>query len=141
MLPGFARGDGGGPKEIRDVSVPSGPGAHAPGRFRSRDRRRQGDGSAQGGRAAGGGHGAGWLRPEQPLPEDAEVAAALAVPRRAVSTVSTLERWREQIVRWHALGVSGVVMHAALRGEHGFTGSYSAGRRMLVDLRAREPAA
>src|SRR5690606_32649382 len=35
----------------------------------------------------------------------------------------------------------GVVMHAALRREHGFTGSYSAVRRMLADLRAREPAA
>src|SRR5690606_12225677 len=57
------------------------------------------------------------------------------------STVSTLEPWRDQLVRWHALGVSGVVMHAALRREHGFTGSYSAVRRMLVDLRAREPAA
>src|SRR5690606_22986434 len=83
----------------------------------------------------------GWLRPEQPLPEDAEIAAVLAAPRRAASTVSTLEPWRDQIVRWHALGVSGVVMHAALRREHGFTGSYSAGRRRLADLRAREPAA
>ncbi len=83
----------------------------------------------------------GWLQLEQPLPEDAEIAAVLAAPRRAASTVSTLEPWREQIVRWHALGVSGVVMHAALRREHGFTGSYSAVRRMLADLRAREPAA
>jgi transposase len=83
----------------------------------------------------------GWLEPERSLPEDAEIAAVMARPRRAASTVSRLEPWRKQISGWADQGVSGVVMHAALRREHGFTGSYSAVRRMLTDLRGREPAA
>ncbi len=83
----------------------------------------------------------GWLDVGQALPEDGRIAAAMAAPRRAASTVSRLEPWRELIGQWHEQGVSGVVMHAALVREHGFTGSYSAVRRMLADLRLREPPA
>ena len=82
-----------------------------------------------------------WLEPDRPLPEDAEIAAVLGQPRRASSTVSSLEPRRDLIEQWHQQGVSGVVMHAALKREHGFTGSYSAVRRMLAELRARQPPA
>lgn len=47
----------------------------------------------------------------------------------------------EQIAQWNAQGVSGVVMHTVLVREHGFTGSYSAVRRMLADLRSRQAPA
>ena len=82
----------------------------------------------------------GWLDAQRALPEDEEIAAAVAAPRRAMSTVSSLEPLRRVVEEWAQSGVSGVVMHAALKREHGFTGSYSAVRRMLADIRAHYPA-
>ena len=81
----------------------------------------------------------GWLDAATPLPEDAEIAAALGAHRRAASTISGLEPYRGVVERWFAQGVSGVAIHAALKREHGFAGSYSAVRRMLAVLRAELP--
>ena len=81
----------------------------------------------------------GWLELAAPLPEDAEIAAALGAHRRAASTISGLEPRREIVEGWFAQGVSGVAIHAALRREHGFMGSYSAVRRMLAAVRAALP--
>lgn len=81
----------------------------------------------------------GWLDAAALLPEDAEIAAALGAHRRAASTISGLEPHRAIIERWFAQGVSGVAIHAALRRERGFAGSYSAVRRMLAALRAALP--
>ena len=83
----------------------------------------------------------GWLGAAQALPEDAEIAQAMSAPRRAASTVSSLQPWRGLIGQWAAQGVSGVAMHSALKREHGFTGSYSAVRRLLADLRSSQPPA
>lgn len=63
----------------------------------------------------------GWLQADRPLPEDAEIAAAVGRPQRAASTISSLEPFRGEIQRWLDQGVSGVVMHAVLRRERGFT--------------------
>ncbi len=81
----------------------------------------------------------GWLDSQQPLPEDATIADALAPPKRASTTISHLEPLREQIAAWHAQGVSGVVILAALKREHGYTGSYSAVRRLLATLKRETP--
>lgn len=81
----------------------------------------------------------GWLDSATPLPDDATVVAALAVPKRASTTVSSLEPFRERIAAWHTQGVSGVVIHAVLKREHGYTGSYSAVRRMLATLKREVP--
>lgn len=81
----------------------------------------------------------GWLDPAGVLPDDATIAAALATPKRASTTVSSLEPLREAIAAWHAQGVSGVVILAALKREHGYTGSYSAVRRMLATLKRETP--
>ncbi|MBK7462376.1 MAG: hypothetical protein IPJ50_06215 [Betaproteobacteria bacterium] len=64
-----------------------------------------------------------WLATEQPAPDDATIAEALA-PSKAITTVSTLEPHRERIAAWLAQGVSGVVIHTVLKREHGFTGHY-----------------
>ena len=74
----------------------------------------------------------GWLDPTAVLPEDAAIAAALGQARRARSTISSLEPYRALIERWHADGVSGVVIHAALGREHGYCGSYSSVHRMVA---------
>ncbi len=81
----------------------------------------------------------GWLDAAAALPEDAEIAAALGTHRRGASTISWLEPHRVIVERWFAQGVSGVAIHAALRREHGFVGSYSAVRRLLAALRAALP--
>ena len=80
-----------------------------------------------------------WLATEQPAPDDATIAEALAPSKRAITTVSTLEPHRERIAAWLAQGVSGVVIHTVLKREHGFTGHYSAVRRMLDRLKQDVP--
>jgi transposase len=81
----------------------------------------------------------GWLVADTPLPEDGEIAAVLGQARRARSTISTVEPFREVVSRWAEQGVGGVAIHAALCREHGYTGSYSAVRRMLGTLAATRP--
>ena len=83
----------------------------------------------------------GWLKAEVPLPDDAAIAAVLGAPRRASSTISSVEPFRAQVARWYRQGVGGVAIHSALWREHGFRGSYSAVRRMLAEMRASEPPA
>lgn len=80
-----------------------------------------------------------WLGSEAVLPNDAEIAAAIKIPKRARSTVSQLEPLRAQIASWYGQGVSGVVIHTALKREHGYTGSYSSVRRVLLSLQSVQP--
>ncbi len=81
----------------------------------------------------------GWLVPEAALPEDEAIARALGAARRARSTISGLEPFREQVRQWVSQGVSGTAIHAALKRSHGYTGSYSSVYRMLCTLRAALP--
>ncbi len=81
----------------------------------------------------------GWLDPAGDLPDDAAIAAALRQARRAASTISSLEAHRPLIERWVAQDVSGVAIHAALKRDHGFTGSYSSVYRMMVAIGATRP--
>lgn len=81
----------------------------------------------------------GWLADEGPLPDDEAIAGALVGPKRASTTVSSLAPLRDQIGAWFDQGVSGVVIHMALKREHGYTGSYSAVRRMLGTLKRETP--
>ena len=78
-----------------------------------------------------------WLMPDQALPDEATISAAIGKARRASTTVSNLEPLREQIAVWHGQGASGVVIHAALKRDHGYTGSYSSVRRLLGTLGSR----
>lgn len=81
----------------------------------------------------------GWLEPHTRLPEDAEIARLLATTKRASSTVSTLEPYRDLIVRRVEQLVNGVAIHAALKREHGYSGSYSSVYRMLQAIGASRP--
>ncbi|MFG6412703.1 IS21 family transposase [Roseateles sp. DC23W] len=80
-----------------------------------------------------------WLDAAAELPDDATIVTALTPPKRAASTVSSLEPLREVVQRWFDAGVQGSAIHAALKREHGFTGSYSAVRRMLQGMQAARP--
>ena len=81
----------------------------------------------------------GWLDTASALPDDGEIAQALAAPRRAISTISSLEPYRDLIARWVEQGVNGVAIHAALKREHGYCGSYSSVYRMLKAIGAARP--
>jgi transposase len=81
----------------------------------------------------------GWIKPDAPLPDDAEIAAALGPPHRATSTVSGLEVHRALIASWLEQNVPGTAILAALRREHGYTGSYSSVYRMIVSINADRP--
>jgi len=81
----------------------------------------------------------GWLAAEAAMPDDQTIAAALGPGRRAASTVSSVEPLRAVVKHWCDAGVQGRAIHAALRREHAFTGSYSAVVRMLSQLRAQQP--
>jgi hypothetical protein len=73
----------------------------------------------------------GWLDASAELPDDATIVAAFSPPRRASSTVSSVEPLREIVQHWFDAGVQGRAIHAALKREHAYTGSYSAVVRML----------
>jgi hypothetical protein len=47
----------------------------------------------------------GWLAPEAVLPDDQAIAQALGVARRASSTISSVEPFREVVGRWLSQGV------------------------------------
>jgi hypothetical protein len=83
----------------------------------------------------------GWLDPTTALPDDEELAAAIGAARRARSTISSVEPYRALVERWHAEGISGVVIHAALAREHGYCGSYSSVHRLVASIRAALPPA
>ena len=65
----------------------------------------------------------GRLDPAQPLPEDEAIAAAPGNPRKASTTISTLEPHRDRVGAWVEQGVSGTAIHAALKRQHGWTSS------------------
>lgn len=81
----------------------------------------------------------GWLDAGAELPSDEAIAEAMKPRKRAASTVSSAEPVREIVQRWFDAGVQGSAIHAALKREHAFTGSYSAVRRMLQRMRATQP--
>ncbi|SEL08065.1 Transposase [Roseateles sp. YR242] len=82
----------------------------------------------------------GWLDPSVDLPTDEELAQAFAGQRRAASSISSVEPWRDLVAQWQSAGVQGKAIHAALCRLHGYHGSYSSVARLLVDLRGRQPA-
>ena len=82
----------------------------------------------------------GWLDANAELPDDERIAAAVSGGgQRASSTVSSVEPHRELVRRWFDAGVQGRAIHAALRREHAYSGSYSAVVRMLAQLRGEQP--
>lgn len=83
----------------------------------------------------------GWLVAGTALPDDAALAAVWGAVPRAATCVSTLEPLRETVAKWFADGLQGTTIHAALKRRHGYTGSYSAVRRMLRGMAAEVPVA
>lgn len=82
-------------------------------------------------------HEQGWLDPGRPLPDDAELAAIFGRnPKLPRSCVSTIEPFRDLVRGWFDADVQGTTIFGALERNHGYTGSYSAVRRFLLQLKA-----
>ena len=81
----------------------------------------------------------GWLDPDAPLPDDAAIAAALGQPKRAATTVSGLQVLRPLLADWLEQGVAGTTIHAALKRNHGYQGSYSSVYRMIRSIVGEQP--
>lgn len=81
-----------------------------------------------------------WLDPGDELPSDEAIAEVMESGKRASSTVSGVEPFREVVRCWSSAGVQGRAIHSALRREHGYAGSYSSVMRMIVQLREELPA-
>jgi transposase len=82
----------------------------------------------------------GFLDPTTPLPDPAEVLAALgpelAPPR---NNHSTLEPYREVILASRETGTEMMALYLRLVRHHGYTGSYSSVRRFVHHLEPRLP--
>jgi transposase len=83
----------------------------------------------------------GWLEAGRPLPEDAQLAAALSTPRAQPPVPSSIEPYAEQVMAWHEQRIAGTTIYRALARNHGYRGSYSAVRRFLQGLAAARPVA
>ena len=82
----------------------------------------------------------GWLEVTQALPDVQTIALSFAADtKRASSTVSKAQPWREQVARWMQAGVEGAAIHAALVREHQFRGSYSSVYRLMRDIAKTQP--
>ena len=81
----------------------------------------------------------GWLEIQQPLPDDATLAAHFTTQPQTVTTTSLIAPYHEQVKTWMENGVQGTTIHQALVNKYGFTGSYSSLRRYLKKLAAANP--
>ena len=84
---------------------------------------------------------AGYLTPDRPVPEAAELTRRLGpapVPPRVGSTV---EPHRAVVTEWLAAGVEAMTIFDRLRDHHGYTGSYSSVRRFAHQVAPSEPQA
>jgi transposase len=82
----------------------------------------------------------GWLDPARPLPRDEELAAVLCQPKHErAQAQSSLQPFSEVVERWWSEGINGTTIYAALKRQHGFTGSYSSVSRYLRGLAEKTP--
>ena len=76
----------------------------------------------------------GWTDQAVPLPDDAMLAACFSQRTARPQTVSSVEMFRNQIVKWHSEAIQGTTIHAALVRKYQYSGSYSAVRLFLQSL-------
>lgn len=80
----------------------------------------------------------GWLDPKAPLPKDEELAKILSKKPGLPSQTSSVEPFNEEVTGWVKQSISNVVIQRALHEKHGFTGSYSAVRRFVSNIKKNE---
>lgn len=83
----------------------------------------------------------GWLEPEQPLPEDAVLAAALPQTRKRSSSISSVEPFRDKVEQWAAHDIPCRTIYQALKREYQYAGSYSSVYRFVQSIKPNQPQA
>jgi transposase len=83
----------------------------------------------------------GYLQPENPLPDDAALVLALGPTPNPPHVVSTVEPYRETVLKLHDQGVEMTAIHARLREDYKYTGGYSSVRRFVHALCPPDPEA
>jgi len=82
-----------------------------------------------------------WLNPLGQIPEDSTLATFFKASRKAPQNVSSVEPFREEILKWHAQGINATTMRRALHQKHGYSGSVHALYRFLNHEVAETPEA
>lgn len=81
----------------------------------------------------------GWLNPERELAPNEALASVLETPMALPSQmVSPLSVYQKQIEDWVAQKIRVTAIHAALKRNHGYTGSYSAVLRFVQRISPQE---
>jgi transposase len=73
-----------------------------------------------------------WLDPLGQIPEDSVLATFFTPARNTPQNVSSVEPFREEILKWHAQGINATTMRRALHQKHGYNGSVHALYRFLI---------
>ena len=82
-----------------------------------------------------------WLNPQGQLPDDGTLATFFKTPRQTPQNVSSVEPFRDDILKWHAQGINATTMRRALQQKHGYGGSVHALYRFLKHEIAATPRA
>ncbi|MDQ2997094.1 MAG: IS21 family transposase [Chloroflexota bacterium] len=77
----------------------------------------------------------GFLDPETPFPDTAELLAAMGEPGPPPRPISTVEPYAGLVEAWLTTGVEVRAIHRLLTEQHGYYGSYSAVRRFASAFR------
>ncbi|MEO6354664.1 MAG: IS21 family transposase [Burkholderiaceae bacterium] len=73
-----------------------------------------------------------WLDPSVEIPDDTMLASFFKAPRRGPQNVSSVEPFRDDILKWHAQGINATTIRRALNEKHGYSGSVHALYRFLL---------
>ena len=63
-----------------------------------------------------------WLDPLVSLPDDRVLATFFTLPRTAPQNNSSVEAYRNAILKWHAQGINATTIRRALHEQQGFCG-------------------
>jgi hypothetical protein len=67
-----------------------------------------------------------WLDPLGKIPEDTVLATFFTPARKTPQNISSVEPFREEILKWPAQGINATTMRRALYHRHGYNGSVHA---------------
>jgi transposase len=81
----------------------------------------------------------GWLDPETPLPDPAELARGMEARKNDPLQQSLVEPYTDEVTEWLKNGVQGTTIHQTLVRKYGFEGSYSSVRRFLAQVKDTHP--
>jgi len=79
----------------------------------------------------------GWLDPSQTLPSEETLTLFFRV--NLSSKLSSVLPYKEQVEIWLSQGIQATTIHAALKRQYGFTGSYDAVQRFIKCIKDKSP--